>query len=114
MLGAMVLTKGEGNKDKGYWWFFGSWRRGKKGFKVKRDVTGGSHVFPSSVERESGAIQVGGTHNKVNLSKMKRSGSFSSLSHGKSRVWTTIYEGLKQVVPWRSKKLRKDGSGIRL
>ncbi|XP_061372903.1 uncharacterized protein At4g00950-like [Gastrolobium bilobum] len=102
--GAMVLTKGEAIKDKGW---FCSWR--KKGFKVNREVTGGSHVFPSST------ATFGDTHNKVNRSKMKRSGSFSSsLSHNKSRVWTTICEGLKQVVPWSRKKPKKNGSGLRL
>ncbi|KAK7285769.1 hypothetical protein RJT34_20550 [Clitoria ternatea] len=99
-LGNIVPTKGVGIKDYGW---FGSWR--KKAFRVKkREVTGGSHVFPSSNDKET-------TH----MPNMKRSGSSSSLSsHGKSRVWTSLCEGLKQVVPWRSKKLKKDGSGHRL
>ncbi|MED6180176.1 hypothetical protein PIB30_007682 [Stylosanthes scabra] len=39
---------------------------------------------------------------------LKRAGSFSS-SHPyiyKPPVWTTICEGLKQVVPWKNKKLK--------
>ncbi|WJX85738.1 hypothetical protein P8452_68146 [Trifolium repens] len=93
--------------------WFGSWRK-----NVKRDqINGGSHVFPSSSTGTIGIAETPtGTHNNTKM--MKRSGSSSSLSHhGKSRVWTTIREGMKQVVPlkWRSKKLKKkDGSGLRL
>ncbi|XP_057439681.1 uncharacterized protein At4g00950 isoform X1 [Lotus japonicus] len=97
LLGPMVLVK-----DTDRW--FGSWR--KKAFKVKREVAGGSHVFPSSDATAD-------THNK--LIKCSGSTSSSSLPHGKSRFWTSIREGMKQVVPsWRSKKLKKDGSALRL
>ncbi|GAU13668.1 hypothetical protein TSUD_347720 [Trifolium subterraneum] len=90
--------------------WFGSWRK-----NVKRDqISGGSHVFPSSSNGTIGIAETTVTHNKM----MKRSGSSSSFSrHGKSRVWTTIREGMKQVVPlkWRSKRLKKkDGNGLRL
>lgn len=45
LLGAMVLTKAND-----YCWF-GSWR--KKAFKLnKREVTGASHVFPSSTDTD--------------------------------------------------------------
>ncbi|KAL1313306.1 hypothetical protein HN51_039865 [Arachis hypogaea] len=46
-------------------------------------------------------------------SNLKRAASFSATSHPygyKPRVWTTIYEGLKQVVPWKNKKLKDAGS----
>ncbi|TKY61244.1 hypothetical protein E2542_SST11094 [Spatholobus suberectus] len=100
VLGAMVLSKaGGGIKDYGW---FGSWR--KKAFKLKnREVTRGSHVFPSSTDNKDTAIV------ETNIPNMKRSGSSSTLYHSKSRVWTSICEGLKQVVPWKSKKLKKDG-----
>ncbi|RHN49564.1 hypothetical protein MtrunA17_Chr7g0275851 [Medicago truncatula] len=94
-------------RDSGW---FGSWRK-----NVKRDqVSGGSHVFPSSsTDKDTGTIDIA-DNNKI----MKRSGSSSSLSHhGKSPTWTTIRKGMKQVVtlPWRSKKLKKkDGSGLKL
>ncbi|KAG4914124.1 hypothetical protein AAZX31_19G242200 [Glycine max] len=86
LLGAMVLTKAND-----YCWF-GSWR--KKAFKLnKREVTGASHVFPSSSL-------------DTDVPNMKRSAN--------SRLWTSICEGLKQVVPWKSKKLKKkNGSGLR-
>lgn len=89
LLGALVLIKGAGGsmKDNGWWWFGSSWR--KKAFKVKREVTGASHVFPSSTDRETADTP---THNKM----MKRSGSSSTLSHGKSRVWVRLY---KNCVP---------------
>ncbi|CAK8544937.1 unnamed protein product [Lathyrus sativus] len=93
-----ILVKG----DSGW---FGSWRK-----NVKRDqVTGGSHVFPSS----TGIAETPVTHNNK---MMKRSGSSSSHSHqDKPRVWRSIREGMKQVVTlqWRSKKLKKkDGSSL--
>lgn len=105
MLGAMVLTKDYG--------WFSSWK--KKTFKLKkREVTGGgtSHVFPSSTDNnyKDTAFVV----DTNNITSMKCSGSSSTLYHTKSRVWTSICEGLKQVVPWKSKKLKKDGSGLRL
>ncbi|KAL5061305.1 hypothetical protein RYX36_032909 [Vicia faba] len=96
-----ILLKG----DSGW---FGSWRK-----NVKRDqVTGGSHVFPSS---STGIAETPVTHNNK---MMKRSGSSSSFSHhGKARVWTSIREGMKQVVTlqWRKKKLKKkkDGSSLK-
>ncbi|KAH1071870.1 hypothetical protein GYH30_008388 [Glycine max] len=87
VLGAMVLTKAND-----YAWF-GSWR--KKAFKLnKREVTGASHVFPSSTDTD--------------IPNMKQRSA-------NSRVWTSICEGLKQVVPWKSKiPEKKNGSGLKL
>ncbi|CAL5195045.1 unnamed protein product [Lathyrus oleraceus] len=96
-----ILLKG----DSGW---FGSWRK-----NVKRDqVIGGSHVFPSS---STGNADTAVTHNNK---MMKRSGSSSSFSHrGKARVWTSIRDGMKQVVTlqWRNKKpkKKKDGSSLK-
>ncbi|KAI4355256.1 hypothetical protein L6164_004045 [Bauhinia variegata] len=105
-LGAMVLTKEKR-------WFC-SWRR--KAIKVKREVSGGSHVFPSSADRESdGGFSGDSQSARVKMTKMKRSGSFSSHNHSKSRFWATICEGLKKVNPWKSKKMKKDvNGGLRL
>ncbi|KAK7389792.1 hypothetical protein VNO78_25086 [Psophocarpus tetragonolobus] len=108
-LGTMVLNQGEGIKEKEKGWF-GSWREKT----LKREASGGSHVFPSSVDRDPDyvATMLGTTHKKVtSLRKRNRSGSFSNPFHSKSSVWTTMYEGLKRVVPWRGKKLKKYGCG---
>ncbi|KAK7349417.1 hypothetical protein VNO77_06768 [Canavalia gladiata] len=107
-LGTMVLNKGEGIKDKGW---FGSWR--EKCFKSKREASGGSHVFPSYVDKDTHHVSaIVGSHKKVRVRKMKRSESFSNPFHAKPRLWKTIYESLKQVVvPWRSNKVKKFGCG---
>ncbi|XP_002523324.2 uncharacterized protein At4g00950 [Ricinus communis] len=104
---ALVLSK-RGIKDRG---FLGSWRWGRRGFKGKREVAGASYVFPSSsMDRE---VEDGNEEEKeissknVTITRIRRSGSFSTSS--RSHFWATIYEGLKQVVPWRSRKLKKDG-----
>ncbi|TKY55975.1 hypothetical protein E2542_SST20402 [Spatholobus suberectus] len=46
---------------------------------------------------------------KVKITRVRRKGSFSSLSHGSSHLWASIYESFKQVVPWkrRQEKQRK-------
>ncbi|KAK7275383.1 hypothetical protein RIF29_16499 [Crotalaria pallida] len=105
-LGTMVVTKGVGRRIKEKGWF-DSWR--EKVFKVSKEVSGGSHVFPSSADRV--ADHIGGSHNKkLRITKVKRSRSSSNIFHATSCVWT-ISEGLKQVVPWRSKKQKKNGCG---
>ncbi|CAJ1950437.1 unnamed protein product [Sphenostylis stenocarpa] len=108
-LGTMVLNQGVGIKEKQKGWF-GSWREKT----LKREASGGSHVFPSSVDKDPdnvGTIE-GTTHKKVrNMRKRNRSGSFTNPFYTKSSVWTTMYEGLKRVVPWSGKKLKKYGCG---
>ncbi|KAK3229664.1 hypothetical protein Dsin_001545 [Dipteronia sinensis] len=48
----------------------------------------------------------GGT--KVKITRVrKRSGSFRSLSNSTSHFWTSIYEGFKQVVPWKRTSSRQ-------
>ncbi|KAI4331879.1 hypothetical protein L6164_016830 [Bauhinia variegata] len=80
-LGAMVFTKEKRR--------FCSWRR--KAIKVKREVSGGSHVFPSSADREyDGGFSGDSQSARVKMTKMKRCGSFSSHNHSKSRFWATI------------------------
>ncbi|XP_019460560.1 PREDICTED: uncharacterized protein At4g00950-like [Lupinus angustifolius] len=90
-----------GNKEKGW---FGSWR--EKVFKVNREVSGG-------VDKDADNIGniIGGSHKRLRITKVKLSISSSNISHAKSCVWTSISAGLKQVVPWKSKKQKKDGYG---
>ncbi|KAE9605750.1 hypothetical protein Lal_00024560 [Lupinus albus] len=103
--GTMVVTNGVvGSKEKGW---FGSWR--EKVFKSNREVSGGIDIFPSSADK--GADHIGGSHKRLRMTKVKHSLSSSNLSHAKSCVWTSISAGLKQVVPWKSKKQKKDGYG---
>ncbi|KAE8671352.1 Detected protein of unknown function [Hibiscus syriacus] len=81
--GAMVLSK---RRNKG---FLGSRRRS--------DVGGKNYVFPSYGDK-------GEEYSNVSMSRMRKRGS---LPHSKSHFWASIYEGLKQVVPW-SKTEKKD------
>ncbi|XP_020412232.1 uncharacterized protein At4g00950 isoform X2 [Prunus persica] len=104
-LGAVVLSK-RGLKERGW---FDSW--GRRILKGKREVGGASYVFPSSVDGESDGSSVGesSSSRQVKTTRIRRAGSFSSPSHARPHFWTTICQGLKQAVPWKSRKLKKDG-----
>ncbi|KAG5251684.1 DUF688 domain-containing protein [Salix suchowensis] len=98
-------------KEKGG--FLGSWRWGRRGSKGKRESGGGSYVFPSSVDREPADHCIDEEEEEEMISgsenvKMTRSGSLSAVSNARPQFWANIYEGLKQVVPWRSKELKKN------
>ncbi|CAN4111431.1 unnamed protein product [Withania somnifera] len=43
----------------------------------------------------------------IKMATLRRSGSFSGISLAKTHVWATIYEGFKQVIPWKSKKSKE-------
>ncbi|KAF2315199.1 hypothetical protein GH714_038405 [Hevea brasiliensis] len=103
-LSTMVLSN-RGLKDR----LLGSWSWGRTAFRGKREVAGASYVFPSSTDREvDGSNEEEERSSKnVKITRIRRSGSFST--HARSHFWATIYEGLKQVVPWRNRKLKKDG-----
>lgn len=107
--------------------FFGSWRRKSSSHQTHKrgksiDVGGGSFVFSSSsVEKadfgggggggdddlESGGSGGGGGGAKVR--RIRRNGSFSSLSQVRSHFWATIYKGFKQVLPLKNTSSKKDG-----
>ncbi|KAJ6729605.1 hypothetical protein OIU85_020507 [Salix viminalis] len=98
-------------KEKGG--FLGSWSWGRRGSKGKRESGGGSYVFPSSVDREPADHCIDEEEEEEMISssdnvKMTRSGSLSAFSNARPQFWANIYEGLKQVVPWRSKELKKN------
>ncbi|KAF3439845.1 hypothetical protein FNV43_RR18123 [Rhamnella rubrinervis] len=105
-LGAMVLSK-RGIKERGS---FGSWRR--RLIKGNKEVSGGSYVFPSSVDRESGDGDGDGGNveetrgGKMKTAKIRRGRSLSSISYPSSHFWATICEGFKHAVSWKSKKLK--------
>ncbi|KAK9910150.1 hypothetical protein M0R45_034125 [Rubus argutus] len=105
-LGPFVLSK-SGVKEKGW---LDSW--GRRVLKGKREVGGANYVFPSSVDGESdgGGGIVGESSNfKVKNTRHRRARSFSTLSHSRPHFWATICQGLKQVVPWKSRKSKQDG-----
>ncbi|KAJ9188161.1 hypothetical protein P3X46_003550 [Hevea brasiliensis] len=104
-LSTMVLSKRR-LKDRG---LLGSWRWGRRAFTGKREVGGASYVFPSFMDRdvEDSNKEDEGSNKNAKITRIRRSGSCSTRT--RSRFWGTIYEGLKQVIPWRSKKLKKDG-----
>ncbi|OMP08673.1 hypothetical protein COLO4_06225 [Corchorus olitorius] len=116
--GAMVVSKRSGYKEKG---FLGSWkRRVLKG--SRSDVGANSYVFPTYGDNyyyrdsdqyirelfgeESSSSR--GNSTSVKITRITRVGSFPTLPHPKSHFWASIYEGIKQVVPW-SKRAKKDG-----
>ncbi|KAL2345917.1 hypothetical protein Fmac_007202 [Flemingia macrophylla] len=83
---------------------YASWT--KKLFKLnKRDVSHShraTHVFPSS--KDTSFLH-------TNVTRINPS---ATLYHTNTRFWKSICEGLKHVLPWKSKKQKKDGSGISL
>ncbi|CAI9768838.1 unnamed protein product [Fraxinus pennsylvanica] len=83
-LDTMVLDKKE-HKGRG---FFGTWGQKKGG---KREVD------------ESARVKKG---------NMRRNGSFSSVYQAKTHLLAAIYEGFKQVIPWKSRKPKKEGFNV--
>ncbi|KAJ0258192.1 Uncharacterized protein HA466_0070310 [Hirschfeldia incana] len=81
---------------------FGFIRRKGRGEVVVR----GSYVFPSEKER-AGEIN---NNNNMKIMKFNRSGNF----HGGggsvkgSHFWGGLCKGLKQAMPWKNKKLRRE------
>ncbi|XP_055817102.1 uncharacterized protein At4g00950-like [Solanum dulcamara] len=72
-----------------------SWWRGTSGVK---DKSGADSRDSVSLSDEC----------TMKMATLKRSGSFSRLSQTKTHIWATIYEGFKQVLPWKSKKSKKE------
>ncbi|KAK7377480.1 hypothetical protein VNO80_02905 [Phaseolus coccineus] len=65
----------------------------------KNDPEEGRFELSSSTVEGSG---------KVKITRVRRKGSFSSLSHRSSHMWVSICETFKQVVPWKRRK-EKEG-----
>ncbi|KAJ9681145.1 hypothetical protein PVL29_020166 [Vitis rotundifolia] len=88
--------------------FFGGW--GRKNYKGKREASRSLDLEEEgSSPATTGDCNSGGG-SSVEMTRMSRSGRYLSLSQARSPFWASVYEGLKQVVPWkRSKKLKKDG-----
>ncbi|XP_071932785.1 uncharacterized protein At4g00950-like [Coffea arabica] len=105
-LSSMVLGK-KLHKGRG---LFGSWRQKTPKFRSGKREAGGScsFVHPSSVSvdgADTGSDD--GNIPRVKIGRIRRNGSFSSLSQAKSQFWAAVYEGFKQVLPWKSRKSKK-------
>ncbi|XP_043716063.1 uncharacterized protein At4g00950-like [Telopea speciosissima] len=83
--------------------------RGYFGFSLRKAFfSSSSSSFNSKPNQDVGGE--GNSISKVKISRIRSTGSFFSLSRTKSsHVWASIYEGFKQVVPWRNKMTKKDG-----
>ncbi|KAK2658655.1 hypothetical protein Ddye_005188 [Dipteronia dyeriana] len=80
---------------------FGSSRWVTTTVKKNDKAVGGTFDFFASAD-DIGHGSRGGGNTKVKITRVsKRSGSFRSLSSSTSHFWTSIYEGFKQVVPWK-------------
>lgn len=120
LLGPTILGSKKEQKGRG---LFGSFRLGTtlKLKSGKKEASGGSSVISSSSfssmdiagssddyeDNRSGIFDTGEGKMGRNI---RRNGSFSSLSHTtRSHFWAAIYEGFKHVVPWKSRKSKKEG-----
>ncbi|CAA3013028.1 Hypothetical predicted protein [Olea europaea subsp. europaea] len=80
-----VVLCNKGHKRRG---LFDSW--GKKNLKLKGQ------------KKEIGDDNAG---TKAKFGKLTRNGSFSSFTQARSKhLWDVIYEGFKQVIPWKKRK----------
>ncbi|XP_057495237.1 uncharacterized protein At4g00950-like [Actinidia eriantha] len=104
LLGDMVLSKRLESKERG---LFGSLGRRTTPGRGKKEVGGGgSIVFSPSIDKIEDFC---GDGPREKICRMRRNGSFSSMYEPRSHFWETIYEGFKQVLPWKSKKPKKEG-----
>ncbi|KAL5567752.1 hypothetical protein UlMin_024327 [Ulmus minor] len=91
--------------------YFGSARWGS--FRKNKEAVGGNLDFFSNGGRDfcGGATGGGGGGAKVKITRVRRRGSFLSISNSKAHFLASIYENIKQRVPWRRKqeKQRKMG-----
>ncbi|XP_059301552.1 uncharacterized protein At4g00950-like isoform X1 [Lycium ferocissimum] len=104
-LGTLVLynkNKNKVRKSRGYWWQRFVKRKGTGG-NIRKEAGGvgrGSFVFSCSSVDSTGSDESG--HNpSVKMATLKR----NARSH--SHILASIYEGFKQVIPWKGKKSKK-------
>ncbi|KAL4368050.1 hypothetical protein GQ457_05G000940 [Hibiscus cannabinus] len=84
--------------------YMGRARFQSSSFRMVRSERYGSFRAAASFSPENMVPERGGS---VSITRLKKSGSLNSRSHSKSHFWASIYEGLKQAVPW-SKRERKN------
>ncbi|GMH00400.1 hypothetical protein Nepgr_002239 [Nepenthes gracilis] len=104
LLGTMMLSEKVMSRDRG---LFGSLRRRTFSFRGKREVVSmGRFVFP---DKECGDGSGSERREAVKVTRVGRKRSLLGLSQARSHFWATIYGALKQVIPRRSTKWKKDG-----
>ncbi|XP_019167137.1 PREDICTED: uncharacterized protein At4g00950-like isoform X1 [Ipomoea nil] len=99
-----ALVLGEKTKKKRSWW--------QRTLKFKgggREIGGSSFIFPSYNSMDAASDNDNGNSSSVKMARFTRTGSFSTLSPARSHFWATIYHGVKQVMPWKCKKPKKEG-----
>ncbi|KAK4277577.1 hypothetical protein QN277_015554 [Acacia crassicarpa] len=72
--------------------------------KNRRHEFGGSIDFSSGFTFWDDRGFEASTTSKAKIAKVGRRGSLFGLSHSRSHLWGSIYESLKQVVPWKRKQ----------
>eukprot|EP00262_Sarcandra_glabra_P012419 TRINITY_DN3195_c0_g1_i2.p1 TRINITY_DN3195_c0_g1~~TRINITY_DN3195_c0_g1_i2.p1 ORF type:complete len:224 (+),score=37.12 TRINITY_DN3195_c0_g1_i2:52-672(+) len=85
--------------------FVGFWSK-KKRLKVKGN--GRENSLEGSSNGFSDVDDCVVDESKVKITRFKRSGSFLNISNTTNHLWASIYGSVKQVVPWRSRRLKKD------
>ncbi|RZC59050.1 hypothetical protein C5167_006353 [Papaver somniferum] len=98
--------------------YFGNWvKKNSSSFKgfggqsaednivISRSSSVSSSVFMTEVVNGGG----GGGENftKVKITRFRRRGSFLSLSNTSSQLWASIYGAVKQLVPWKRRKINR-------
>ncbi|KAL5710605.1 hypothetical protein ACHQM5_021147 [Ranunculus cassubicifolius] len=100
------------NKGSGTWGIKkGGSKRNTRVCEDSCDISPSSSSFGGFGNRDSV------DHTKVKITRIKRTGSFFSLSQSKphhTHIWASIYGTFKQVVPlpWRTRKTKKEGQSI--
>ncbi|GLU00833.1 hypothetical protein SLE2022_181720 [Rubroshorea leprosula] len=107
---SLTVSK-KSQKEKGN--ILGFWRR--RTLMCRREVAGGSYIFPSSEDKENDSGRQGediSRRTTVKITTIRRMGSSANLPHARAHFWVNIYEGLKQAVPWKNRRGKKEKEGL--
>ncbi|KAI3878816.1 hypothetical protein MKW92_024962 [Papaver armeniacum] len=96
--------------------YFGNWvKKNSSSFKGFGHSAEDNIVISRSSSSVSSSVFVngggggGGDENftKVKITRFRRRGSFLSLSNTSSQLWASIYGAVKQLVPWKRRKINR-------
>ncbi|GKU87917.1 hypothetical protein SLEP1_g2244 [Rubroshorea leprosula] len=107
---SLTVSK-KSQKEKGN--ILGFWRR--RTLTCRKEVAGGSYIFPSSEDKENDSGRQGEDISRsttVKITTIRRMGSSANLPHARAHFWANIYEGLKQAVPWKNRRVKKEKEGL--